>query len=291
MDQNALESVCRDCGSPLSSHPAETQAARCADCFDGFLRARDAEFLRSYGELGVSSRRVIAETCLRALVMESPPHRKVLAMNIMEQYVQTAADLIGLYHALKERGRQPVMRSFLEHKLDRGAAMSFFREIAALDGDELLHGLGLPGVGEIARRCPSLPANDVADLTKAVEEMLINLRRTANMGESAALALAQMAGESRSGGALTHQSAWLDSVGLRADQVAAIAIDERRRTVNVTAISVDEKRLANVVSAIDAMTRASQNMIYAALTMHQEEERGRRLDRGVQRRRPGGASA
>jgi hypothetical protein len=42
--------------------------ARCRR-FDGFMRTRDAEFLSSYRELGVASRRIMAETCLRALVM------------------------------------------------------------------------------------------------------------------------------------------------------------------------------------------------------------------------------
>ena len=115
------------------------------------------------------------------------------------------------------------------------------------------------------------------DLDRAIHQMLIDLQTTVKQGETAALALAQMTGESRNGAALTNQSVWLDSIGLRADQVAAIAIDERRRTVNVTAISVDEAKLQKVVNAIDAMTRAAQNMIYAVLTMHQEEERAKQL--------------
>ena len=111
------------------------------------------------------------------------------------------------------------------------------------------------------------------DLDRAIHQLIIDLQKTANMGEGAGLALAQMAGESRAGAALAKQSAWLDDVGLRPEQVASIAIDERRRTVNVTAITVDERRLQNIVGAIDTMTRASQNLIYAVLTMYQEERR------------------
>ena len=285
MSEFSLESVCRDCGQPVSFHAGDATPARCPACFDGFMRTRDAEFLSSYAELGVASRRIMAETCLRALVMASPPHRKVLAMNIMEQYVLAASDLVGLYRAIKQRGSEPLMRAFLGFRLDRASALSFFQEMATTPGVELLARLGLPSPDDIARRCPSLPKGDVKDLKKALVQMLGDLKRTGEMGESAALALVQMAGESRAGGALVKQSTWLDNVGLRPDQVASIALDERRRTVSVTAISVDEKRLQSIVGVIDAMTNASSNLIYGVLTMYQEEDRARRLgERAASRR-------
>ncbi len=237
------------------------------------MRSRDASFLSSYAELGVTSRRIMAETCLRALVTAPPPHRKVLAMNIMEQYVLAASDLIGLYEAVKQRGREPIMRRFLGYRIDRVAALAFFHEMATTPGPDLLARLGLPAPDAIAHRCPSLSKSDVKDLKKALVQMLGDLRRMGDMGESSALALAQMAGESRAGAALVKQSTWLDNIGLRPDQVAAIAIDERRRTVNVTAFSVDEKRLQNIVSVVDAMTNAARNLIYGVLTMYQEEDR------------------
>jgi hypothetical protein len=275
MTGSSLEPVCRECGQPISFHAGETRPARCEQCFDGFLRARDVEFLSSYAELGVTSRRTIAETCFRALAMDNPPHRKVLAMSIMEQYVATASDLIGLYAALKQRGRDPIMRAFLDFKLDHASAIGFYREIANTPTPELLASLGLPMPEALAQRCPSLSKSDVKDLKRAMEQMLYDLAYTVNPGESAALALAQMAGESRVGPALANQSLWLDNVGLRNDQVASFSLDERRRTVNVTAISVDEKKLENVISSINAMTRAAQNLIYAVLTMYQEDERAR----------------
>ncbi len=288
-----LEAVCRDCGKPISFRLEETSPARCAECFDGFLRTRDADFLSSYCELGVTSRRVIAETSLRALVMESPPHRKVLAMHIMDQYVHAAGDLIGLYHAVKQRGREPVMRAFLEFKLDRMSALAFFREVANTPSPELLEALGIPqeGADAVVARCPSLSRSDVIDLDRAIHQLVVDLNKTADLGEGGALALAQMAGESRSGAAMTVQSAWLDNVGLRPEQVAALAIDAHRRTVNVTAITVDERRLQNIVNAIDTMTRASQNLIYAVLTMYQEDQRARASSRRRHRaRRPASRS-
>ncbi|TAK56860.1 MAG: hypothetical protein EPO22_12995 [Dehalococcoidia bacterium] len=275
MSDGALESLCRDCGGPVSFHPGASTPARCPSCFDGFMRTRDAAFLSSYAELGVASRRIMAETCLRALVTAPPPHRKVLAMNIMEQYVLAASDLIGLYEAVKQRGGDPVMKHFLSYRIDRASALAFFHEMATTPGPEMLSRLGLPGVDGIAHRCPSLSKSDVKDLRKALVQMLGDLKRTGDMGETAALALAQMAGESRAGAALVKQSTWLDNIGLRPNQVAAIAIDERRRTVNVTAFSVDEKRLQSIVSVVDAMTNAARNLIYGVLTMYQEDDRAR----------------
>jgi hypothetical protein len=275
MSDGALESLCRDCGASIAVHPAGEAPARCPACFDGFMRTRDAAFLSSYAELGVASRRIIAEASLRALVTAPAQHRKVLAMNIVEQYVLAASDLVGLYEAVKQRGGEPIMRRFLSYRIDRSSALAFFHEMATTPGPELLDRLGLPGLDGIAHRCPSLSKSDVKDLRKALTQMLGDFRRMGNMGESTALALAQMAGENRGGAALVKQSAWLDEVGLRPDQVAAIAIDERRRTVNVTAFSVEEKRLQKIVGVIDAMTNAARNLIYGVLTMYQEDDRAR----------------
>jgi hypothetical protein len=194
-------------------------------------------------------------------------------MNIMEQYVHTASDLIGLYGALKQRGREPIMRAFLDFTLDPASAIAFFREIIDTPTPDMLASLGLPMPEALAQRCPSLSKSDIKDLKRAMDQMLYDLAYTVQPGESAALALAQMAGESRIGPALANQSMWLDKVGLRKDQVASFSLDARRRTVNVTAITVDEKKLENVISTINAMTRAAENLIYAVLTMYQEDAR------------------
>jgi hypothetical protein len=209
--------------------------------------------------------------------MESPPHRKVLAMHIMEQYVNAASDLIGLWHALKQRGAEPVMKAFLDFKLDHASALAFFQEVASTPGPELLAAIGVPDPQEVASKLPSLPQRDAKDYRRVVDQLVYDLQYTVQPGETAALALAQMAGESRMGGALVAQSQWLDSVGLKAHQVASMAIDGHRRTVNITAISVDEKKLQNVVTQINAMTRAAENLVYAVLTVYQEQERAHTL--------------
>jgi hypothetical protein len=269
--ERAIEQTCRECGRPLSFHDGEARAVRCAGCFDGFMQARDIDFLNSYSELGITSRRIVAETCLRALAMESPPHRKVLAMTIMEQYVQAAGDLMALYYALKQRGQQPMMRAMLEFRLDRERAMSFFQEMANTPHTELLGALGLPMPDDIARNWPGLSKRDARDLRLQMVQMLGDVTRMAEMGEGAALAIAQAATEQRGGAALMKQTSWLGDIGLKPNQVATMSIDDRRRTINISAVSVDEKRLTTVVSAIGAMTHVASTLVYATLTKLQEE--------------------
>jgi hypothetical protein len=200
-------------------------------------------------------------------------------MHIMEQYALSAADLIGLYTAIKRRGQRPIMRAFLEFKIDRASAIAFIEELATRPPTEIMASLGLPMPDEIARRCPSLSKSDVRDLRLQMTQMLGDMKRLGEMGEGAALALAQASGEQRGGAALMKQSAWLDKVGLRPDQVATMAIDAKRRSISVNAISVDERRLVTAVSAIGAMTHVASTLIYALLTMEQERERQERLNR------------
>ena len=70
MSERSLEATCPECGRPLSFHSSEERPVRCDECFDGYLREIDNDFLASYGQLGVTSRRVVAETCLRGLVLD-----------------------------------------------------------------------------------------------------------------------------------------------------------------------------------------------------------------------------
>jgi hypothetical protein len=275
VSDRSVQPLCRECGQPIASNEGHgDHAVRCAGCFDAFLRAKDIAFLGEYAGLGASQRRTIAETCFRALVMDSPGHRKQLAMHIMEQYAGAARDLVALYHALRHRERAPVMRTMLEFTLDRTSALAFFQEIATTPGPELLARLGLPTPDAVPARLPSLSKADAKDLARALNQLSFDLVFAANIGESAALALAQFAGAG-DGRAIVQQSKWLDDVGLRAHQVAALAVDPQRRTVSVSAVSVDEKQLETVLSHINAMTRAAQNMIYGVLSLYQEEDRRR----------------
>ena len=66
--------------------------------------ARQARFFSSGAYFAGSVASNICRHVLFKYSEDSAPHRKVLAMNIMEQYVLAASDLIGLYEAVKQRG-------------------------------------------------------------------------------------------------------------------------------------------------------------------------------------------
>jgi hypothetical protein len=280
MEDRALESTCGECGSALVLRDDE-RAVRCASCFDRYLRGIDNEFLQSYATLGVTARRTVAETCLRGLVLESPPARKILAMAIWEQFFLASADLVGLTEALRRRDERPIVQSFLSFRLDREAAAAFFEQLADGGDIELLDALGLPAPEAAGARCPSLHANDARALSLAIESLLRDLRTTAQRSSSALL-LSELSGQMRGGPALTDRPSWLaegdrsnlrQAAGWRPDQVASLVLDERRRQLVLRAIPVEEHQLGEVVDAIDCMTRASSNMIYAYLTIADEDAR------------------
>jgi len=273
MEERALDSTCGECGSALVVRDGE-RPLRCEPCFDSYLRDIDNEFLQSYATLGVTTRRTVAETCLRGLVLEQPPARKVLAMAIMEQFLLSSADLIGLTHSLRHRHDESIVRSFLSFRLDGENSSAFFDELEAAADGELLDALGLPAPDMVSTRYSALEAADARELSGALTALVRDLRATGERAGSALL-LSELAGQVRAGPALASKSAWLGrSVeGLRADQVASLVLDERRRQLVVQAVSVDEDRLGEVVDAIDCMTRAASNLIYAYLTVQDEEER------------------
>jgi hypothetical protein len=265
----ALDPTCGECGSALVLRDGE-HAVRCASCFDGYLREIDNEFLQSYATLGVTARRTVAETCLRGLVLESPPARKILAMAIWEQFFLSSADLIGLTKSLRERNETPIVQSFLSFQLDRESAYAFFAQLGDGGDIELLDSLGLPSPEAVVTRCPSLATTDARALSSAIEALLRDLRATAERSSSALL-LSELSGQVRGGPALTDRPSWLAEGAMRPDQVATLVLDERRRQLVLRAVPVDEHQLGEVVDAIDCMTRASSNMIYAFLTVCDED--------------------
>ena len=268
----SLEAACRECGRSLTRERGEAGPVRCGPCFEAYLRGIDLDFLASYGELGVTSRRTVAETCLRSLVLEQPPARKVLAVAIMEQFLLASGDLIGLHYAVKGRHRQPIVRAFLSFRPDAEAFGVFFAEVQEASDEELLAALGLPTPERAPARYPGL---DARSLTDTLESLLRDLRTTGQRSASALL-LGESAGgflDARTGLALAETSSWLGGGELRPDQVASLALDERRRQLVVQAMPVEEHRLGEVVDAIDCMARASANLIYAYLTVQDEEAR------------------
>jgi hypothetical protein len=263
MSSQPVPAECSDCGTAIEVHGEE---ARCPACFDNYLFGLEADFLESYRKFGCRSRLVVAETCLRALVLDTPDHRKVLAMTIFEQYIQAMSDLAGLFLAFRNRKHAPIVRSFLEFRLDQQSATAFFDTIRSLTDVELLALLDLPIPGEAARRAPHLDGKDAYSLAVAVYHLIQDLRRTTDQGDVAALALSQFAGQI-SGAVLAKDASWLNGASpkLTPDQVALLVLDSRRRSFYVQGLTADETAMGRVVDAVDTATRAASNLIYAYL--------------------------
>jgi hypothetical protein len=255
--------LCSDCGTQIELHSGD---ARCPVCFDRYLFGLDAGFLESYRKFGCRSRLVVAETCLRGLVLASPDHRKILAMTIFEQYIQSMTDLAGLFNAFRSRGTAPILKSFLEFRLDAANAMSFFEVVRSASDPELCSLLGLPMPFEVAWRCPDLDKEDARSLAIAVHHLVQDLRKATDQGNDAALALAQFAGQA-AGSVIASDASWLEGSAsdLTPDQVAMLVLDSRRRSVYVQGLTADEGSMGQVVDAVDTATRAASNLIYAYL--------------------------
>ena len=139
------------------------------------------------------------------------------------------------------------------------------------DGDIELLDVARPA--SAGGRCDAMSdaqPQDARTLSGAIDALLRDLRTTAERNSSALL-LSELSGQVRGGPALTDRPSWLAEGAMRPDQVATLVLDERRRQLVLRAVPVDEHQLGEVVDAIDCMTRASSNMIYAFLTVADED--------------------
>ncbi|HEY8490842.1 MAG TPA: hypothetical protein VIO14_07595 [Dehalococcoidia bacterium] len=265
MEERSLRHVCPQCGRPHDAGDGHGPSPLCDGCFDAELRAMDAGFLRSYVELGATRAQVVAEACLRTLVLAAPEHRKVLAATILEQLVLAARELIGLYLAVRDRTQRPILRSFLEFRLTPEAVESFLADVRSLGEGGLLEALGLPHPDAVAAR-RDLPPKERRSLELAVRNVLFGLEAAAGDPEvtgPALLAAALPAGGTPA--ALVGAADWLRDTRLSADQVAALALDPARRVVHVTPLRVDEGQLGRAVDAVDILTEAARDLARAYL--------------------------
>jgi hypothetical protein len=261
----APSDLCSDCGTSIEPHAGE---ARCPTCFDTYLYGIDVGFLDSYRRFGARSRLIVAESCLRSLALESPEHRKVLAMTIFEQYVLAMTDLAGLFLAFSRRQEAPILRTFLEFRLDASTSMEFFDAIRSVNQMQLSAALDLPLPHEVEAACPHLDKDEAYSVSVALHHLDQDLRKVTDHGDAGALALAQMS--SQIGGAVIASDArWIDGAArLTPDQVAMLVLDSEHRNLYVQGLTADEGAMAQVVDTIDSATRAASNLVFAYLQTH-----------------------
>ena len=262
----APSDLCSDCGSEIEPHSGD---ARCPACFDDYLHSIDVGFLDSYRRFGARSRLIVAETCLRGLALESLEHRKVLAMQIFEQYILAMSDLAGLFLAFKKRREAPIVKTFLEFRLDRDSSVGFFEAVRSVSDVQLCAALDLPLPAYVTTLCPHLSKDDAYSVSVAIHHLTQDLRKVTDHGEAGALALAQMAGQV-GGAVIASDASWLNgsAANLTPDQVAMLVLDSKRRNLYVQGLTADESSMGQVVDAIDSATRAASNLVFAYLQTH-----------------------
>jgi hypothetical protein len=270
MSNRELEAACATCGAPVAAE-ASGRAVRCQACFETYLRGIDAAFLDNLARFGIRGRQVVAETCLRALVLANADDRKLLGMTVYEQFVLAASDLIGLHRALRRRREQPIAQSVLEFQLDAAAARAFFAELASAGAGGMLRAVGLPHPAALPP-LPGMGRKERREFERALRAAVSDLDQLLAYQELGERALAVASDHLRGATALADRTQWLAGRAISPGQVASIALDGDHGRLDVAALRIDEERLEQVVNGIDIVVRLSRNLIHAFLTLHEPDE-------------------
>ena len=270
MASRELEARCAACNAPVTAGAAG-RAVRCPDCFETYLRGIDADFLDNLSRFGVRGRQVVAETCLRALVLANADDRKLLGMTVYQQFVQAASDLIALHRALRRRAAQPIAQSFLDFRLDAPAARVFFAELLAEGAAGMLAAVDLPTPAALPQ-IPGMGRKERRELEKSLQAAVRDFEQLAAYQELGERALTIAADHLAGTTALADRTQWLAGRPMSPNQVASIALDPANGRLDIAALRVDEERLEEVVNGIDVFTRLARNLIHAFLTLHEPSE-------------------
>lgn len=263
---------CPECSGPIDIRSTADGDSRCSVCIDRSLRAVDAEFLDNYARLGARSHQVVAEACLKGLVLSDTADRKLLAMTVYEQFVAAAADFIGLYHALLDRQHAPIIRGVLGFELTAEKVRRFFEVLAVEGPTEMLNLLGLPHPDQVAARAGSLDARERKQVRAALREALGDLDRLIDYRTVCEQALVGAAQRLHGLMALTDKTAWLPGRQAAPGQIAALALHPNGHQVEVDLLNTDEETLGAVVDGVDVLTRLVRNIIFAFVSLHSAEE-------------------
>jgi hypothetical protein len=275
-----IEARCAGCGTPvLGGNHGRT--VRCTSCFETFLRGVDAAFLDNLSRFGIRTRQVVAETCLRALVLANADDRKLLGMTVYEQFVHSASDLIALHRALRRRDRRPIAQSFLEFTLDAPAARAFFAELSMEGAAGMLAAVDLPSPLTMPA-IPGMTARERRDLERALKEAARDFEHLVDFQELGERALAVASDHISGSTVLADRTQWVAGRAINPNQIASIALDPDGGRLDIAALRIDEERIEQVVDGIDTFTRLSRNLIHAFLTLHSLDQ----FERGFVDARP-----
>jgi hypothetical protein len=272
VDGRIAHPTCSVCGVSIESHAHGESGNRCVVCFERYLRAVDAAFLDDYAKLGARKRLVVAETCLRGLVLADLDDRKLLAMAVYEQFIAATTDVIALYHALLDRRGAPIVKGVLGFQLDLPQALAFFADLSEFGPTELLASLGLPHPSQIAGLDSGLDRRERGQVRAALSDAMADLVRLLDFRPVGEQALVGAARRLNGRVALTDQTAWLSGRRLPAGQVAALTLSDNRDSVELSTFSTDEETLGAVVDGIEVMTRLVRNIIFSFVSLHSPKQ-------------------
>ena len=261
-ERGLRSATCEECGAGFLVEAESPGPRECARCFDRRLHGLERPFLDNYARFGARAHRTVAEALLRQLVLADPDDRKIMGMRIVEEYLDTASALLGLYTALRGRAQAPVLQTFLEYRLDGPSVRAFSRQVRGRLPEHVLAELGLPTPEHVEAQRASLPQQEYRELTRAVRAVTVGLQRAANAEQTALLRLADGL---RAPSTLTNRLDWLPDRAMSPNQVALLVLERQRRRLTTHALSIDEQQLQVFIDAIDKLTQASRDLIWLYL--------------------------
>ncbi len=232
------------------------------------MHAIETPFLENYAGFGGKAHRTVAEALLRGLVTADPADRKVMGMRIVQEYLAAAEELIGLYLALRGRDASPVVRTFMQFRLNPGSLAVFLNLTQGRDADGIMRDLGLPTVADVERARGDIPRRQYKQFRAAVTAVAGGLNRVAKVEQGALLRLSEGLRQSQT---LAERVDWLPERRMQPDQVALLVLDQRRRAMTRHALAIDEGQLERFIDAIGGITDAGRDMVWLYLHMRDVE--------------------
>lgn len=254
--------TCETCGDAFDLAGVHESTALCDSCFSTYLDTLEVPFLEQYARFGARARRTVAESLFRGLVVADPDDRKVMGMRIVEEYLNAAQDLIGLYLALRNRERAPVVRTFLDFELSDASVGVFKALTAGRSDDDLLRDLGFPTVADVEAARAEIPRRDYKQMRAAVLAIPAGLERVRRVE---ARPLLQLADGLKRSTTLAHNIDWIPDRRLEPHQVALLVLERRQRRLLTHALSIHEPQLEVFVGALDQITQAARDLIWLYL--------------------------
>ena len=253
---------CEECGDEFDLTASDPRTRVCAPCWDRSLDAIETAFLDNYAKFGAKAHRTVAEALFRSQALADPDDRKVIGMRIVEEYLNAAQDLMGLYVALRRRHEQPLLTTFTNFELNAPSVAAFRILTSGRSADDLLRDLQLPTLADVDAARGEIPRKDWRQFAGAVLTISNGIERVQKVDQGVLLELADGLKQSS---ALTHKMDWLPDRAMNPDQVALVVLNQRRRVLLTHALAIHEPQLEVFIDAIDKVTAAARDLIWLYL--------------------------